>query len=311
MPDKHQLQCMEIWGGNHFAESCINLGGLDAWVYSRPYGGAKDGGDVHYLSSCATGRITRLLVADVSGHGEDVADTALALRQLMRRYVNFISQTRFLKSLNQQFLNKSRQGRFATAVALSYFAPVNELRLCNAGHPHPLIFRKRTGQWELVQQDSSAEKEISNIPLGVTDDVSYSEIHLRLNKDDMILCYTDSLIEARLPDGSMLGESGLCALLNSFTNLQKQNLIAVLLESISAQSSSGLTHDDITALLISPNNNDYKTPLHKKLVSPLVFAGNVMRSFRAGNTVIPWPELTLQNIGGAMLDKLNRSKKRG
>ena len=43
------------------------MAGLDAWVFSRPYGNASGGGDVYYVSSCATGRITRLLVADGAG----------------------------------------------------------------------------------------------------------------------------------------------------------------------------------------------------------------------------------------------------
>src|SRR5687768_18611008 len=57
-------------GGNQPADSGVVMAGLDAWVYCRPYHGAAAGGDVYYVSSCATGRITRLLVADVSGHGD-------------------------------------------------------------------------------------------------------------------------------------------------------------------------------------------------------------------------------------------------
>jgi len=48
---------MEIWGGNRFVETGVELPGLDAWVYSRPHGGAEGGGDVHYVSSCAAGMI--------------------------------------------------------------------------------------------------------------------------------------------------------------------------------------------------------------------------------------------------------------
>ena len=64
-------QCMEVWRGNQPVDNGVVMPGLDAWVYSRPLGDAKAGGDVHYVSSCATGRITRLLVADVSGHGAE------------------------------------------------------------------------------------------------------------------------------------------------------------------------------------------------------------------------------------------------
>src|SRR5580704_11536691 len=39
----------------------------------RPHGQARRGGDVDYASSCAKGRINRLLPVDVAGHGNSVA----------------------------------------------------------------------------------------------------------------------------------------------------------------------------------------------------------------------------------------------
>src|SRR5437763_9069649 len=94
------LQCMEVWGGNRSADAGVVMAGLDAWVYCRPFkDSGTGGGDVYYVSSCATGRITRLLVADVSGHGEKVSTVADQLRLLMRRYVNHIDQGQFVRSM--------------------------------------------------------------------------------------------------------------------------------------------------------------------------------------------------------------------
>src|SRR5947208_2670834 len=103
MHDFQHMTCMEVWGGNTLVDTAVNLSGLDAWVYSKPYADSAEGGDVHYVSSCATGRITRLLLADVSGHGASVSTTAAQLRNLMRKFVNHIDQTRFVQSMNQQF----------------------------------------------------------------------------------------------------------------------------------------------------------------------------------------------------------------
>src|SRR5580692_2675422 len=86
-PTQH-MQCMEVWGGSQIASSGVELAGLDVWIYSKPFGQAQRGGDVYYVSSCASGRISRLLLADVSGHGKSVASTAADLRTLMRRFVN-------------------------------------------------------------------------------------------------------------------------------------------------------------------------------------------------------------------------------
>src|SRR6202162_143661 len=82
-----QMTCMEVWGGSQLTTRRVEMGGLDAWVYSKPFGDAERGGDVYYASSCATGRINRLLLADVSGHGDAVAAMAADLRRLMRRDV--------------------------------------------------------------------------------------------------------------------------------------------------------------------------------------------------------------------------------
>src|SRR4051812_46402703 len=94
--DPHRMVCMEVWGGCDATDAAVTLSGLDAWVYSRPYqqsagetatggdggGGDGGGGDVYYVSACATGRINRLLVADVAGHGAKVRDIAVQLRDL-------------------------------------------------------------------------------------------------------------------------------------------------------------------------------------------------------------------------------------
>src|SRR5579862_2224194 len=152
MPDQpsEQMQCMEVWGGSQLCSRAVEFGGLDTWVYSKPYGKAHAGGDVYYASSCATGRISRLLLADVAGHGKTVAATAADLRTLMRRFVNRLDQTEFVRLLNQQFMELSEGGAYATAIVSTFFAPSRRLTVCNAGHPRPLMYRAADRQWNLL-----------------------------------------------------------------------------------------------------------------------------------------------------------------
>src|SRR5689334_14926250 len=203
----HELVCMEVWGGNQAADSGVVMAGLDAWVYSRPYGQADAGGDIYYVSSCATGRITRLLVADVSGHGSAVCDLALQLRALMRKHVNQIDQSRFVGSMNQQFAAMSKAGCFATAVVTTFFAPTRDLSICNAGHPPPLVYRAAKREWSYLENRAEeSERCETNIPLGVIDLTDYEQFDVRLKVGDLVLCYTDSLIESRDANGEMLGQ---------------------------------------------------------------------------------------------------------
>src|ERR1700722_19213075 len=144
------MQCMEVWGGSQLTAQSVAFGGLDAWVYSKPFGGAQHGGDVYYASSCATGRVTRLLLADVAGHGSSVAETATGLRTLMRRFVNRLDQAEFVRLLNQQFAALPKVGSCATAVVATYFEPSRRMTVCNAGHPRPILYRASKKRWEFL-----------------------------------------------------------------------------------------------------------------------------------------------------------------
>lgn len=260
----YALQCMEIWGGNRAADTRVELTGLDAWVYARPYQGADEGGDIHYLSSCASGDISRLLVADVSGHGAGVAGAASALRTLMRRNINHVEPRRLAAELNSAFGPIAREGGFATAVVASYYRPKRRLSLCNAGHPRPMLFRRAGGGWSVL--DAHADDRgaragdagaLANIPLGIADGVRYDTASVQLEHGDVVLVYTDSLIEARGPvddqarAGGVLGERGLLDVLASI----KVESVAGLLRDI-AERVPGLADsrgDDVTMLAFSPN----------------------------------------------------------
>ena len=77
----HSLQCMEIVGSNRAARQLVTAPGLDVWIDSRPLEQGRGGGDIHYISSCGSGELTRLVLADVSGHGAAVDETAQSLAQ--------------------------------------------------------------------------------------------------------------------------------------------------------------------------------------------------------------------------------------
>src|SRR5579863_9144736 len=187
MPDQpaQHMQCMEVWGGSQLTSRAVEFGGLNVWVYSKPYGQALRGGDVYYASSCATGRISRLLLADVSGHGTAVAAIAADLRTLMRRFVNHLDQSEFVRLLNQQFGAMSKTGTFATAIVTTFFAPSRRLMVCNAGHPRPILYRAAQGRWDfLSHEESGLAAGPRNLPLGLLDMTEYQHFDVELETGD-------------------------------------------------------------------------------------------------------------------------------
>ncbi len=251
-PVNETMQCMEVWGGNRATWSQFSVPGLDLWVYSEPFRSNDGGGDVYYLSSCASGRITRMLLADVSGHGSSVAPVAVALRDLMRKNINFVRQSQLVAALNSQFERISVEGCFATALVSTFFSPTRTLSLCNAGHPLPLFRSSSTGVWECCDADISDES-LHNLPIGIVDKGAYSSRQLRLNVGDMVLSYTDSLSESLNAEGQLLGTQGVCDLVNEIDDSRPELLIPQLLSRIRSLHANNLTHDDTTVMLIRAN----------------------------------------------------------
>lgn len=245
-----QMQCMEVWGGNRSVEKNFQMPGLEVWLYSRPHDDAASGGDVYYLSSCASGRISRLLLADVSGHGPPVSQCALRLRDLMRRHVNSISQARFIEGINEEFTNFNQDGNFATAVVGTFFASTGSFQLCAAGHPPPLLFRQKTGTWEVFETapDSTMASQLNGIPLGLFGGVEYIQARLAITPGDMILTYTDGLTETRIANDQLLNTEGLLRLVNSLDATQPDRLLTSLLGALREQTTTPVG-DDLTLLL--------------------------------------------------------------
>ncbi len=305
--DGHTMQCMEVWGGNEAADSTMRMPGLDAWVYSRPYKGDAGGGDVHYLSRCGTGRIARLLVADVSGHGAAVNDIAINLRTLMRRYVNFLDQTKFVDSLNREFAGLTDSGLFATAVVGTYWAPTQYLVTCNAGHPPPFRYRARTKSWDLLEpMTDSKAGDLANIPLGIFDPTRYDQFGARLERDDLVLIYTDSLIEAGPIVGQMLGTAGLLRILSTLDASKPDRLIEALVRKIHEHAGTENLGDDATVLLMrNTAEGAPKMNLKESLNAVWLFLGLVVARIGGGTTPIPWPEISVANLLGPIFGRFN------
>lgn len=249
----HTMACMEIWGGSDAADEAISAPGVDARIVSIPYDDDQAGGDVHYVSTCAAGNIARFVVADVAGHGAAVSGVAATLRRLMRRNMNTLDQSRFIRSLNSEFGRLNTEGVFATALAATYFWPRRQLLVCNAGHPRPLWRRAADEQWSMLHPESAAASASSpdqNLPLGVIEPTDYRQFAIDLDVGDMVLIYSDSLIEARDQQRRLLGESGLIELVNGLDHNDPGRFIEDLLKELRQRSGDAPFDDDVTALLL-------------------------------------------------------------
>ena len=194
-------------------------------------------------------RVVRLLVADVSGHGEVGAEIAGRLRGLMRRHINSPDQRRLLSQINREFCDLSRPDQFATAVMVTCWTPTGELTVSCAGHPTPLRYHSQAQHWKPLFEPG----EHAEIPLGIDPDTEFSQARITLGRSDLLLVYSDGVSESRDGGGQMLGSAGLASLLADLRGAPADGVVAGLVERVDGRRAGAPPEDDTTLMLIGPN----------------------------------------------------------
>ncbi len=278
--EPERMTCMEIWGGNRAIDKHFKAPGLDIYVQSAPYKDSQNGGgDIYYLTSCASGRISRFLLADVSGHGESVSAIAVSLRDLLRRNVNKISQQKFVTEMNVEFGESGEASGFATAVVATFFEPRKSLDISVAGHPNPIYYRASKRKW--VHLDAAELDEgLENLPLGIHDGSNYPDRKITTAEEDMFLLYSDAFIEAVNANDEMLGIKGLLEVLNGVERLLPADVIPFLRTKIGAMANGNLTDDDAT--LILGHFTSTKVRMRDNIMAPFRLLGEVCDNTQLG-----------------------------
>ncbi|MFN8033287.1 MAG: SpoIIE family protein phosphatase [Mycobacterium sp.] len=167
--------------------------GLDIAVSYEPADDVQGlGGDWYDVLEIRSGR-TYFAVGDVVGHGlpavEDMAQLRSAGRALA---LQGLSPARVLAELNT-FTRRASNGKFAT-MSVAVFDPRDRsVSYASAGHPPPFLRRAATGE---ITRLATGHGPV----LGPVEDVSYAQGYVKVQPGDIVVMYTDGLIERRGQD---------------------------------------------------------------------------------------------------------------
>lgn len=166
----------------------VDSAGLDVCVTYEPADLAQGlGGDWYDIMPLPDNRIY-LAVGDVVGHGlpavEDMAQLRSAGRALAHQG---LTPAELLTELNG-FTRHASQGKFATMAVGVFDSADGGLTYCIAGHPPPFLRRAATGQ---VFRLGEARGPV----LGPMQEASYTEGKLHIARGDILVMYTDGLVE--------------------------------------------------------------------------------------------------------------------
>lgn len=272
--ENERMSCMEVWGGSEAAEQGFTMPGLDVWVCSQPYPDAASGGrEVHFLSSCASGRITRMMIADICSLGPVFSQLASQLRDLMIRNVNAIRQARLVREINEQLHVFSDRGGYATTLISTYFAPTRSFTVCNAGHPPPLLFRAEDQTWSLIKGSPTTVESAESAPLGVLTEDEYLHFNSRLDDGDMVLSYSNCLSECRDSSGQTIGATGILDRVSRLHFDDPAHLVRSLVSQLRDENHENFSQCDLTLMLCRANSTSVR--LRDNFLAPLRLLGRV------------------------------------
>jgi hypothetical protein len=292
MPDQpaQHMQCMEVWGGSQLTSRCVEFGGLDAWVYSKPLASAR-------------GR-RRLLCFQLRYRPHQPAAArrrggARPNRRSHRRR-SAHAHAAFRQPAGSNGIRAPAQPAVRRAAAHRRIRHGHRHHVLRTQPPADRLQRRASAAacciappnasgifWAV--REAGSRSAPSNIPLGLFDAAEYEQFDIELEPGDCLLSFTDALIESRDADGEMLGEDGLLRILRVLGDVEPEKLIETLLGEIERRYPENLSEDDVTVLVVRANGRQLRFSLREKLRAVGRFTLALIRGERA-----PFPDANLR-----------------
>jgi serine phosphatase RsbU (regulator of sigma subunit) len=215
--------------------------GFEIWGASYP--AVETGGD-YFDYITIEDFVTDIVVGDVSGHGYGPALIMAATRAYLRALA--MTRARFadvLGIVNRVLADDVGGDHFVTLLLARLDPGAHSLVYTSAGHMTGYIL-DRSG-------DVRSELPSTSIPLGIDAAGEFPPAPpVTLRPGDLVFFYTDGVVEASAPDGSLFGIERTLDVVRSTRGESACDIVRAL-ERISRQfAQQGKRHDDFTAIVI-------------------------------------------------------------
>ena len=215
------------------------LPGLD--LAGRCLPATQVGGDYYDFFLSSENKLG-LVIADVSGHNVGAALMMAAARSTLRSEVlterspaKILGNTNFV--LHDDLTNAEL---FITMFYAEYDANTKTLLYANGGHNHPIVLR----------QGSSSFLDAEGMLIGMLETVDFEEKTIELQENDLVIFYTDGVVEAVNESGEMFKLNRLCDVVEVNWQRNAHELLDIIYDELEKFSGTTLRSDDITVVVL-------------------------------------------------------------
>ena len=220
------------------------------------------GGDF-YEFVATPGGLVGIGVGDASGHGVE----SCMLMAVTKKFLAFFGRAGFtprdcLAAVNREIHEDVMMGVFISAGYVLLDPEQRELTYARAGHPLPILYNpKRDPQVTMLTSGGIA----MGLDAGTRFDGSLEQKSIQLVDGDLLVLYTDGIIELQATDGSEIGEAGLTDLLKKYYDRPIDDLVGQIWYQAEKLFQKSGQPDDITlvALRVLPQNASNTSSMSK------------------------------------------------
>lgn len=214
--------------------------GVDIAARSDP--ATEVGGDYYDYLTLRNGNLG-IVVGDVAGHGMRAGMLmAMAKSAIYTHGQSDESPTVLMERLNETLLHMSADNQFMTMVFFELDQNRRSYRYSNAGHHYPLHIRHDSGSVE--------ELESNGLPLGMLPRAPGPFIERDLSPGDVLVFYTDGLVEAGEGAGEMFGVARLGEVVLANRSRDAKTVVEAVFRAVRKFSGNEPLADDATIVVV-------------------------------------------------------------
>ena len=214
--------------------------GYDLGVYTSPARGVCS--DYYDVIPVRGGR-NLVVFGDVAGKGVSAGLVMVMVRSILHLIVHSTKDAATLMSwVNRGLSGKIDMDHFSTLSLLFANGQDGEMEYVNAAHQPLVLYRKASDSLESV--------DIKSIPIGVERSTEYSSRSLKLDAGDILLLYSDGVIEAMNEQGRQFGRKNLGNALLRVRELGAREIAESIKTELDDFAGATRRHDDQTLLVI-------------------------------------------------------------
>jgi sigma-B regulation protein RsbU (phosphoserine phosphatase) len=190
-----------------------------------------------------------LVIGDVTGKSVSGALVMSASRSVFRMLSEEeLSVGESMIRANKRIKKDIKSGMFVALLYAVLNSHGRSLSLCSAGQTQPIHFCAQKGEANLM------ETRGDTFPLGILDDVQYEESRFQLQPGDIIIFYTDGIVEAMNEQREMFGFDRLLEVVGKSGTMTADALLHEIDEQVNNFAGKAVQHDDLTVIVIKVVN---------------------------------------------------------